>query len=92
MILYNCNRKKEERKMKELNYENYKKEIDTLYDYLDLDVESAEEDYNNNYLTINKGKDGQDYLYYLDESKDVALNIATGKIITDLEELERIFY
>lgn len=78
--------------MKELNYENYKKEIDTLYDYLDLDVESAEEDYNNNYLTINKGKDGQDYLYYLDESKDVALNIATGKIITDLEELERIFY
>ena len=78
--------------MKELNYENYKKEIDTLYDYLDLDVESAEEDYNNNYLTINKGKDGQDYLYYLDESKDVALNIATGKIIADLEELERIFY
>ena len=78
--------------MKELNYENYKKEIDTLYDYLDLDVESAEEDYNNNYLTINKGKDGQDYLYYLDESKDVALNIATGKIITDLEELERLFY
>ena len=78
--------------MEELNYENYKKEIDTLYDYLDLDVESAEEDYNNNYLTINKGKDGQDYLYYLDESKDVALNIATGKIITDLEELERIFY
>lgn len=78
--------------MEELNYKNYKKEIDTLYDYLDLDVESAEEDYNNNYLTINKGKDGQDYLYYLDESKDVALNIATGKIITDLEELERIFY
>ena len=78
--------------MEEFNYKNYKKEIDTLYDYLDLDVESAEEDYNNNYLTINKGKDGQDYLYYLDESKDVALNIATGKIITDLEELERIFY
>jgi len=84
--------RKEEKNMEELNYENYKKEIDTLYDYLDLDVESAEEDYNNNYLTINKGKDGQDYLYYLDESKDVALNIATGKIITDLEELERIFY
>lgn len=78
--------------MKELNYENYKKEIDTLYDYLDLDVESAEEDYNNNYLTINKGKDGQDYLYYLDGNKEGALNIATGKIITDLEELERIFY
>ncbi|HPZ24182.1 MAG TPA: hypothetical protein PLC25_05025 [Bacilli bacterium] len=78
--------------MKELNYENYKKEIDTLYDYLDLDVESVQTDIDNDYLTINKGKDGQDYLYYLDESKDVALNIATGKIITDLEELERIFY
>ena len=78
--------------MKELNYENYKKEIDTLYDYLDLDVESAEEDYNNNYLTINKGKDGQDYLYYLDDNKEVALNIETGKIVKETEELERLFY
>ena len=78
--------------MKELNYENYKKEIDTLYDYLDLDVESVQTDIDNDYLTINEARDGQDYLYYLDESKDVALNIATGKIVKETEELERLFY
>ena len=78
--------------MKELNYENYKKEIDTLYDYMDLDVESAEEDYNNNYLTINEARDGQDYLYYLDGNKEGALNIKTGKIITNKDELESLFY
>ena len=78
--------------MKELNYKNYKKEIDTLYDYMDLDVECIPEDIDNDYLTINEARDGQDYLYYLDDNKEVALNIETGKIITDLEELERIFY
>jgi hypothetical protein len=92
MILYNCNRKKEERKMKELNYENYKKEIDTLYDYMDLDVECVPEDIDNDYLTINEARDGQDYLYYLDDNKEVALNIETEKIVKETEELERLFY
>ena len=80
--------------MKELNYENYKKEIDTLYDYLEFDNNGRDvtPDIKNGYLTINEGKDGQDYLYYLDESKDVALNIATGKIITNKDELESLFY
>ena len=78
--------------MKELNYENYKKEIDTLYDYMDLDVESVQTDIDNDYLTINEARDGQDYLYYLDEDKEAALNIKTGKIAKETEELERLFY
>lgn len=44
------------------------------------------------YLTKNKGRDGKEYWSYLDEGHEGAVRISDGEIITDEEELEKLFY
>lgn len=38
-------------------------------------------DYENGYLTINTGRDGNEYAWYGDELKNKAVNLATGEVI-----------
>ena len=38
-------------------------------------------DYKNGYLTINEGRDGNEYAWYSDENKNKAVNLATGEVI-----------
>lgn len=48
-------------------------------------------DYENDYLTINKGSDGYEYAWYLYENKEKAVNLSTGKMI-DKDEIEDYFF
>lgn len=44
------------------------------------------------YLTECTGRDGINYLWYLDESKEAHLNLETGEIVNfDEEDIERLF-
>ena len=61
-----------------------------LYNYLGLDVASIESDQANDYLTINKGRDGNMYAWYMDGTHDNAINIETGEIVDD-EQTEELF-
>lgn len=46
-------------------------------------------DYENGYLTINKGRDGNEYAWYGDELKNKAVNLTTGEVI-DGEKIDEI--
>lgn len=46
-------------------------------------------DYENGYLTINKGRDGNEYAWYGDELKNKAVNLTTGEVIDD-EKIDEI--
>lgn len=48
-------------------------------------------DYENGYLTINKGRDGNEYAWYSDEIKNKAVNLATGEVIDGEKIDERIY-
>ena len=63
-------------------------------DYLDLrtDEETIEEYYRNDIITINKGRDENNYIWIsYNESKEVVINIETGEKITENEEIEKLF-
>lgn len=61
-----------------------------LYDRLDLDDYSAADDIKNDYLTINEGKDGKNYLWYLDENKEGAIRLDDLKFIL-ADETKELF-
>lgn len=42
------------------------------------------------YLTINRGRDGKTYVWYMDEQYNVAADIESGKFLT-AEEIEKNF-
>ena len=63
-----------------------------LYNHLGLNTDNLPEDLANDYLTENRGRDGQDYLWYFDGATGGAINTTTGEIITDEAELEKLFY
>lgn len=46
-------------------------------------------DHENGYLTINEGRDGNEYAWYGDELKSKAVNLATGEVI-DSEKIDEI--
>lgn len=46
-------------------------------------------DYENGYLTINEGRDGNEYAWYGDELKNKAVNLTTGEMI-DSEKIDEI--
>ena len=67
--------------------------IKKLYDYLNLNIESVENDYAHDYLTLNKGRDGKDYYWYLDteNNKEGIIRIEDNEIITDKKVIEDLF-
>lgn len=48
-------------------------------------------DHENGYLSINDGKDGNEYAYYLDENNCAVVNLATGEIDKDAIFIEENF-
>ena len=69
----------------------YKERAEQLYNYMDHDPQYIEEDCEHDYLTNNTGRDGRDYLWYLDENKSVAIDILTGEIIDDETKIDELF-
>lgn len=55
-------------------------------------LESILNDYKHDYLTKNKGRDGRYYWWYLDETKNAAIRVPDGELISDEKELEKLFY
>ena len=55
--------------------------ITELYDHIARDLSHVEDDYYNDTLTINTGRDGENYAWYLDDTHDVAINLNTFDII-----------
>lgn len=70
-----------------------KKLIIKLYDYLDLNIDkdNIKNDITVGYLTENKGRDENNYLYYFDGVLEGAINTKTQEIITDEEKLSILF-
>jgi hypothetical protein len=65
--------------------------IEKLYDYLNFDIESVENDIKHDYLTENKGRNGRTYYWYLDEVRCALIDVETGEIIDDEEFIEKQF-
>ena len=55
--------------------------ITELYDHIGREISHVEDDFCNDTLTINTGRDGEDYAWYLDDTNDVAINLNTFDII-----------
>lgn len=66
----------------ELNYKykNYKE----LEEIIQKDIKKG-------YLTINKGVDNYEYIWYMDENNNLAINLETKELITDEKKLQKIF-
>lgn len=65
-----------------INY-NYKSDKE-LEEIIQKDIEKG-------YLTINKGKNNSEYIWYMDENNNLAINLETKELITDEKELQEIF-
>ena len=53
--------------------------------------ESLKDAVNNDYLTINKGRDGKIYAWYFDGTSNAAVEVESLNIIADEEEIENLF-
>ena len=73
--------------------EDTKAVIIKLYNHVGIPTEedSIIEDEENSYLTLNVGRDGKDYFWYVDENHSVAINIETKEIIDEEEQLDKLF-
>jgi hypothetical protein len=56
-----------------------------LYDHLDCyySSEMMRSDIENDYLTLNEGRDGNEYLVYVDENRCAAIRLSDEVIIED---------
>ena len=59
-----------------------------LYDWNGWDVNNIDSDYGNGYLIVNRGLNGKEYLWYMDECDCVAIGIDSGDIIGSDECVE----
>lgn len=68
---------------------NEKQMLTKLYDYLDMstDAEAVSNDILFGYLTDTTDARGNDFLWYLDENHDVAINLKTGDIIANASDI-----
>ena len=57
----------------------------------DWDEDNIINDYEYGYLTINEGKDGEEYAYYLDEKNCMVINLKTDEIDKDAIFIEANF-
>lgn len=64
--------------------------IEKLYKWIGHDVSEAEEDIKHDYLTENTGRDGKDYLWYLDETTNAVID-ADGNICEDENAIDELF-
>ena len=55
------------------------------------DDELLQADFDNDYLTVNGGCDDKIYIWYCDENNNTAINIDTLEIISDEQEIDRLF-
>ena len=79
---------------KDVSVEKEMELLNKLYDYMEHDIESFDNDTEHDYLTCNTGYNNKDYFWYLDEVKSVAIDM-DGNIIdesNDDETLEGILY
>ena len=58
--------------------------------YIGIDPNNLESNKDHDYLTINEGSDGEDYVWYVDEVDSVAIRISDGAIFEG-DELLSIF-
>lgn len=60
-----------------------------LYSYMDHEysTEAVQNDVDHNYLTLNRGFDNKAYLWYADETTDVAICVEDGMIVDGTEGL-----
>lgn len=60
-----------------------------LYSYIDHEYsdEAVRDDVEHTHLTINRGFDGKAYLWYADETTDVAICVEDGRIVDGTEGL-----
>lgn len=65
-----------------------------LYDYMGLTYNKCmiESDLLNGYLTFNEGFDGNDYIWYMDESHYAAIRESDGEIISNPDKLDELFF
>lgn len=74
---------------------NYRKQIEKLYWWLGWginlekgeDIEMVERDYESLTLTVNVGWNGEAYLWYMDECRNLAINVCRGALTTDTQAI-----
>ncbi|MGP1361690.1 MAG: hypothetical protein ACTTK5_04590 [Candidatus Fimenecus sp.] len=68
-----------------------------LYQYLyadeDITCELLEEEFDNDTLTVNKGRDGQIYYWHMDwdGNMEAAIRLSDGYIVDDDDEIDKLF-
>lgn len=62
--------------------------IKRLYNELGVENPDIIADYDHDYISINKCRNGRDCVWYLDESKEACIYIDTLEFMTD-EEIEK---
>lgn len=83
---------KEQKEVSERQVNTRNEKLAKLYDYIGRDLaEYADEDLYCGFLTENTGSDGNDYFWYFDDDNDVAIEINTGRIVTDSDEIGILF-
>lgn len=76
--------------LEETNLLDYKALIEKLYRWIGHDLDAVEDDIKHDYLTENTGRDGKDYLWYLDETTNAIID-ADGNICEDDDRIDELF-
>lgn len=74
---------------------NYRKQIEELYWWLgcginlekEEDIEMVERDYESLTLTLNVGWNGEAYLWYMDECRNLAINVYRKALVRDTQAI-----
>ncbi len=64
--------------------------VEKLYKWIGHDLGEVENDIEHDYLTENTGRDGKDYLWYLDETTNAIID-ADGNICEDNGRIDELF-
>lgn len=61
-----------------------------LYDWIGRGIDRVSEDRCSGYLTENVGSDGELYIWYMDETEDIAIRVSDGELFGE-EETSQLF-
>lgn len=64
--------------------------VEKLYKWIGHDLGDVENDIEHDYLTENTGRDGKDYLWYLDETTNAIIDV-DGNICEDDDRIDELF-
>jgi hypothetical protein len=67
------------------------KAVKKIQEYLNMTDQQAQDNYDNDYLSINIAKNGKEYAWYIDEKENVAVEIDTLELITNENILKNLF-